>query len=205
MWAAAQTGKGAGFRFQCLIACGFESHAAHNVLELVMRLIWGPYLCKDGRMRCDVMYHGRNRPKTVLWARYKLEKKLGRPLRKGETVDHKDDDKTNDRLNNLQVLSLADNVRKSATGKALVAYMRSAEGREASRLRARGEKNQQAQFSDALVIKLRRLHIRGKLDRTGACEKYGVSDRAMRNMLAGVSYSHLPGSVRLKRGRPKQY
>ena len=140
------------------------------------------------------MYAGRNRPKTVLWARYKLEKKLGRPLRKNETVDHKDEDKTNDRITNLQILTRAENARKSATGKALVAYIRSERGRSASRARWSGQKNVNAQFTDATVTRLRRLHRAGRLDRTArkeACLEYKTSDRAMRDMLNGVSYKHL--------------
>lgn len=156
-----------------------------------MQLKWGPYICKDGRKRCDVVYKDRDRPKTVLWARYKLEKKLGRPLRKGETVDHKDEDKTNDRITNLQVLSLADNVRKSADGKGLVAYVRSAEGRAASSERWRGQRNLNAQFTDSAVRRLRKLQRTGNLDRKAECARYGASDRAMRDLLNGVSYKHL--------------
>jgi hypothetical protein len=41
-----------------------------------------------------------------------MEQHLGRQLCPDEHVDHKDEDKTNDVLSNLQVLSAAENTRK---------------------------------------------------------------------------------------------
>ncbi len=73
--------------------------------------IRGPYFCKDGRNRIDLVTG--EKTKLVLVARAKLEAKLGRKLKRWETVDHIDEDKTNDRTYNLQVLSRADNAYKS--------------------------------------------------------------------------------------------
>lgn len=49
---------------------------------------------------------------SMQYAKYLLSIKLGRVLTREETVDHIDNDKTNDSPDNLQVLSRADNVRK---------------------------------------------------------------------------------------------
>lgn len=46
------------------------------------------------------------------YPKYLLEQKLGRPLCDNETCDHKDDDFTNNDLDNLQVLSRRDNTLK---------------------------------------------------------------------------------------------
>lgn len=73
--------------------------------------IRGPYLCKDGRKRIDVIV--KNKGKSCLLARAKLEVKLGRPLKKFETVDHIDGNKTNDRTKNLQVLTRKENASKA--------------------------------------------------------------------------------------------
>ena len=51
--------------------------------------------------------------KTMSNARYLMEKHLGRELLRAETVDHIDEDPLNDDLSNLQILSLADNIRRS--------------------------------------------------------------------------------------------
>ena len=72
--------------------------------------IVGPYHCKDGRRRVDVI--STCKKKTMLLARVRLEIKLGRSLTKDEEVDHKDEGKTNDSYKNVQVLSTTENVRK---------------------------------------------------------------------------------------------
>ncbi len=75
--------------------------------------VWGPYIRNsDGRAIVMVEQDGCKRVK--LYARYELEERLGRYLASGETVDHIDGNPLNDSLSNLQVLSLAANVRKSA-------------------------------------------------------------------------------------------
>ena len=73
--------------------------------------VYGPYLRKDNRKHV-IIVDGENR-KTVSYPRYLLEQSLGRMLNKDETVDHIDGDFTNDNLENLQILSLADNIRKT--------------------------------------------------------------------------------------------
>lgn len=51
---------------------------------------------------------------TITLAKYRMSKKLGRILRRDEEVDHKDGNKTNDKIDNLQVLSLRENRIKQA-------------------------------------------------------------------------------------------
>jgi len=50
---------------------------------------------------------------TITLAKYKLSVKLGRRLTSEEEVDHEDEDKTNDALGNLQILSKQENIAKS--------------------------------------------------------------------------------------------
>lgn len=157
-----------------------------------MKLKYGPYMCKDGRYRCDVMY--KTGVKTVLYARYLLEKHLGRKLTKYETVDHIDEDPTNDRLSNLQILSKAENSRKSLRlnperHARMLEYGRSPEERQRRKLRVLGQNNPASLLTDKQVIRLRKLK---NLDRKSVCQQYGISDRALRDALSGVSYSHLP-------------
>lgn len=71
--------------------------------------IYGPYMCGDGRLRADIRLEGGS--KTHQYARLLLEAKLQRRLVGKETVDHIDGDYTNDSLDNLRVLSNADNAR----------------------------------------------------------------------------------------------
>lgn len=50
---------------------------------------------------------------TISYARYTMAVKLKRILSSQEHVDHVDGDKSNDSYNNLQILSIAENNRKS--------------------------------------------------------------------------------------------
>lgn len=63
--------------------------------------------------RTLVLYNSNKDRSSTPYARYLMAVKLGRYLTADETVDHIDGVKSNDCLDNLQVLSLADNCRKS--------------------------------------------------------------------------------------------
>lgn len=60
-----------------------------------------------------ILFNSRHDRSSTQYARYLLAVKLGRFLTDSETVDHIDGDKTNDAPSNLQILSRADNIRKT--------------------------------------------------------------------------------------------
>lgn len=66
----------------------------------------------EGRKTLILWNSSKDRSSTQ-YARYLLAVHLGRYLTKDETVDHIDGNKQNDDLNNLQILSLAENTRKT--------------------------------------------------------------------------------------------
>lgn len=72
-----------------------------------------------------ILYNGINgnnqKRSSTQYARYKLAVNLGRYLTKDETVDHMDNDKTNDDISNLQILSRRDNICKSQKKPPLIA------------------------------------------------------------------------------------
>lgn len=79
-------------------------------LENVLK-IYGPYLRKDGRKHIVIKYlDGRKVCRS--YPKYLMELHIGRELTDDETVDHKDDDFTNDDLSNLQILTRRENVLK---------------------------------------------------------------------------------------------
>lgn len=63
--------------------------------------------------RTVYLYNSHSDRTSTQYARYKMAVSLGRFLEEHETVDHIDEDKTNDALENLQVLSRAENTRKA--------------------------------------------------------------------------------------------
>lgn len=64
--------------------------------------IYGPYTRKDGR-QIIVLYDG-NSTTTMSYPKYLVEQMLGRKLSDTETVDHIDEDFTNNSPDNLRVL-----------------------------------------------------------------------------------------------------
>lgn len=74
------------------------------------------------RMACLVVPGGKERT-TISYARYLMAVSLGRMLTSDETVDHVNGDALDDRVENLQILSLTDNVRKSARRKTYIEFL----------------------------------------------------------------------------------
>lgn len=66
----------------------------------------------EGR-RTIILFNSKKDRSSVSYARYLLSKHLGRYLLPNEHVDHIDNDKTNDDINNLQILTIAENNRKT--------------------------------------------------------------------------------------------
>jgi hypothetical protein len=74
--------------------------------------VYGPYTRKDGRQHVVIVDNSIRR--TVSYPKYLLEQKLNRLLLPAETCDHINGDYNDNRLENLQILSRQDNIRKHA-------------------------------------------------------------------------------------------
>jgi hypothetical protein len=73
--------------------------------------VYGPYTRKDKRQHVVIVENGKSR--TVSYPKWIMEQHLGRKLSTDETVDHIDENVQNESIDNYQILSRADNVRKS--------------------------------------------------------------------------------------------
>lgn len=73
--------------------------------------MYGPYVRKDGRKHVVIVYPDGSKT-TKSWPRVIIERHLGRKLTDEETVDHIDEDFTNDNIENLQILTRSDNAKK---------------------------------------------------------------------------------------------
>ena len=71
------------------------------------------YIHADKTGRNMLLLVGPDKRLTTAYARYLMAVKLGRFLTKDETVDHIDNNHSNDSIDNLQILSLEDNIRKT--------------------------------------------------------------------------------------------
>lgn len=67
----------------------------------------------EGRKNICLVHKTQKQRTTISYARYLVCVNEKRILSKNEHVDHIDGDKTNDTINNLQILSQKDNMRKS--------------------------------------------------------------------------------------------
>lgn len=76
--------------------------------------VYGPYQRKDGRRHVIHLVNGKRR--TQSYPRYLMEQHLGRKLEDWEEVDHINDDPTDDRIENFQLLTKPENIKKSAKG-----------------------------------------------------------------------------------------
>ena len=74
---------------------------------------YGPYTRKDGRAH-TIIVHPDGRKQTQSYPRFLMEQKLGRSLLPSEHIDHVNNDPTDNRIENLQILSQRDNNRKAA-------------------------------------------------------------------------------------------
>jgi hypothetical protein len=66
--------------------------------------IYGPYTRDDGRKHIIAISPKGNKF-TVSYPKYLMELHLNRYLKNNETIDHKDEDFTNNDINNLQILT----------------------------------------------------------------------------------------------------
>lgn len=80
-----------------------------------IKKVYGPYENKGQNGRKYVVIHYVDgTTKSTQYARHLMEQHLGRELLKSEQVDHINDDFTDDRLSNLQVLTPKENRDKEA-------------------------------------------------------------------------------------------
>ncbi len=80
-------------------------------LKEPFRSVWKKGYLRTGadlRKRVD-LFNSNNDRTTISYARYLLSTKLGRFLTEDEHVDHKDNDKSNDDISNLQILTSEQN------------------------------------------------------------------------------------------------
>lgn len=75
------------------------------------------YIVESQGRRTVILYNSHKNRSSVSLARYKMAVLLKRFLKDDEQVDHIDGNKYNDRINNLQILSPIENLRKSQATK----------------------------------------------------------------------------------------
>ena len=72
----------------------------------------GYLVTNDKKRQFVILYNSATDRKTISYPRYLMAVKLGRELKPGEHVDHKDNDVTNNKLSNLQIMTQTENNQK---------------------------------------------------------------------------------------------
>jgi DNA-binding transcriptional regulator YiaG len=120
---------------------------------------------------------------TIDEHRYIMEKHLGRKLTRNEVVHHIDEDKTNNILSNLQLMTREEHTRFHATGK-----IQSAELLEIHSRNRKGRILEKARiFSDEQIREIRKLHEEGLSGRKIA-KIFNVSKTTIRDIIIGKRY-----------------
>lgn len=76
--------------------------------------VLGPYLQRSSGRYVVTIHYSDGTKKGTKYARYLMEQHLGRELTSAETVDHINEDRTDDRIENLQILSWEEHRKKTA-------------------------------------------------------------------------------------------
>ncbi len=94
-------------------------------LEYPYNSLWnnGYIVVNPENRRTVILYNSSQERSSVSYARYLMAVKEKRFLLKDEHVDHIDDDKTNDSIKNLQILSPLENSKKAGKGITLQGFV----------------------------------------------------------------------------------
>lgn len=130
-------------------------------------------LCPDGYMRVNASLH---RERWTALAHRLVWVAARGPIPDGMEINHKDGDKTNNRLSNLEVVTPSENVRHS------LAVL--------GRKRARGERHPNAVLDEATVRTIRTRVGAGET-RKAVAHDLGVSRSAVERVVSGMYWGHV--------------
>lgn len=165
-------------------------------------IVQGPYKRPDLRYHLILKNSVTGKCTTISYPKAFMEASLDERLSPELTVDHVDEDKTNNDPSNFQIMPRAENAKKSGYVSGIQnltkahEYNRTSEGRKLLSMRSSGENNPNAHFKSDEVPDLRLLYTDGTITISEICEKYKVSRRTATNMLNGTTYSSCPGPLR---------
>lgn len=121
MRGSGETGKRTGFKFRHPQGFGGSIPPFRtNPFDKDIASVYGPYerdYTRSKRRRQLVVIFTDGTRTTITYARWLMVQHLGRRLGPDEHVDHVNDDPLDDRIDNLQILTRAENARKAGLGK----------------------------------------------------------------------------------------
>ncbi len=153
--------------------------------------VYGPYISKiDGRRRIQLFNNVTKKSAVRQYAKILLEISIGRRLVGNETVDHEDNDKTNDKIDNLRILSKSVNCRIAAIGNKHSLGFKQSEKQKRS-----GDKNGMAVLTNEQVSEIRWKFFQRRITRNWISWKTSLDRRSVCRVLAGQSYAKAAGPL----------
>jgi DNA invertase Pin-like site-specific DNA recombinase len=116
--------------------------------------------------------------------RYIMEQYLGRELTRDEVVHHKDGDKSNNDIENLELMRLSEHSRQHRLGS-----QRSEETKQKLSEALIGHKATNRKLNDIQVEEIRELHNNGVSNRKIA-KMFGVSRQTINDLINGQHYKN---------------
>lgn len=144
----------------------------------------GPYTRKDNRKIISIKIGDSWR--TISYPKYLMEEYLGRFLNDDETVDHINADFTDDRIENLQILTRAQNAAKAHKDFSFD-YK--------SRPYPKGENTVNSKFTHEEVKELRSAYAKGDITMAEIQKIFNVTKMPVIRMLYGKSYCDVEGAL----------
>lgn len=160
----------------------------------------GIYLVKSGNgFRINALFKTASKRLTISYPRALYETVIGRKLNfPSETVDHINNDPLDNRIENLQLLSLGENSKRHHA-QGLAKYF--PKGTPIP-FDTNGENNGMSLISNEHVLMYRRQFTAGR-SKKEIVNETGLSVRTVENFLFGVSYKHVPESCQRKPRKPR--
>jgi len=147
--------------------------------------VYGPYIRKDGR-KIVGLYDTKSRIKTTRqYSKVKLEVYLKRKLVGDETVDHIDQNSSNDHIQNLRVLSRKENARRSSIGNQYSLGFKHTEEHKRT-----GSKNGKAKLNEEKVAFYRNSLQKGLMSKKEIIAETKLNRRTVENFLNYITYKN---------------